>query len=310
MQLSAKARLICIIVAVVFMFGALAGTGAYLIINHINKSNALLSETTYDLGNLVDTSDKSKLDTTTVTKILDILGDYNGSTIRTAANLKSLNANKPIVFQMGEINGNKIYWEAVYQTGAVLTIWMTNPYTAEWFNDKDYAMKNPDLAGYDKGKYDDLGNYSQSGLRDVTKGIYTEQSQLFPAISSIVVSPSEALPDPNNEADKGIDWQKDCTSTAGVGQPDTGYAHHNGLQSANGTGSYTTWTWDSTAYNDKFWIPSYYEVFGKNTGKNNWTFDGGLWALTADDIKFSQTSNGLNGVSGVGSYCWLRSGSL
>ncbi len=302
-----RIRLMSIVISIVLLCSAVIGLTTYLVINEINKGNALQNSANYTIGNLL--SGNNAINADTVNKLTTMLGNFSGE--RNAATIKTLNtesAGNPIVFQMGEVNGNPIYWQVVYQTGDAITIWMTEPYTAEWYNDEGYAMKNPDLAGYETGIHDEVANYSASGLRDVTNGIYTEMSTNFPIISTFITSPSNAVTDTSTGV-KGISWQ--------TTQPDTRYssnyyAHHQGLQSVSNTGYYTSWPWPATTsadnpYNDEFWIPSHYEVI--TTSSSSSTFTGGKWGLTSAEAGFSQTSNGLNGVSGVGSNCWLRSGS-
>ena len=296
MKISAKARLISIIVAVVFMFGALAGTGAYLIVNHIN-GNAITSSNFTSIGNMISSTNNSLVDYNTYSALMTKLGNNTTSTRKKSA----INGGTPIVFQMGTVPGTStpIYWEVVYQTGDTITVWMTQPYSREYFNRDGATQSDGMFNGTTQTDYDQLGNYSRSTLRYATKAIYTELNSTYSVFSKVVKSPQDA----------NIQWQKDCTSTAGVGQPDakynsSNYSHHNGLQSQNGTGSYTSWTWDGTAYDDEFWIPSFYEVY--NTSTSSSTFNGGLWGLSSTDVAFTNTR--LDNNATANGYCWLRSG--
>ena len=105
MQLSAKARLVSIIVAVVFMFGALAGTGAYLIVNHLNNTKALNNETNTDInsyiGNMISSTNNSLVDYNTYSALMTKLGNDTTSTRKKSA----INGGTPIVFQMGTVPG-------------------------------------------------------------------------------------------------------------------------------------------------------------------------------------------------------------
>ena len=296
MQISAKARLISIIIAVVFMFGALAGTGAYLIINHIN-GNAITSSNFTSIGNMISSTNNSLVDYNTYSALMTKLGNDTTSTRKKS----EINGGTPIVFQMGTVNGNPVYWEVVYQTGDTITVWMTQPYSWEYFNYGGRTQSDGMFNGTTQTDYGRLGNYSRSTLRYATKAIYTELNSTYSVFSKVVKSPQDA----------NIQWQKDCTSTAGVGQPDITYvnytshkAHHNGLQSQNGTGSYTSWTWDGTAYDDEFWIPSYYEVFNNSTSSSS--INGGLWGLSDTDRAFTNTR--LDNNATANGICWLRSG--
>ena len=298
MQITPKARLISIIVAVVFMFGALIGTGAYLIVNHIN-GNAIISSNFTSIGNMIKSGDNDFIDNATYQALMTALGNDTTSTRKKSA----INGGTPIVFQMGTVPGTStpIYWEVVYQTGDTITVWMTQPYSREYFNRDGATQSDGMFNGTTQTDYDQLGNYSRSTLRYATKAIYTELNSTYSVFSKVVKSPQDA----------NIQCQKDCTSTAGVGQPDITYvnntsykAHHNGLQSQNGTGSYTSWTWDGTAYDDEFWIPSYYEVFNNSTSSSS--INGGLWGLSDADRAFTNTR--LDNGATADTYCWLRSG--
>ena len=55
MQITPKARLISIIIAVVFIFSVLAGTVAYFVINHLNNANATTQSADDTIGNLFNT---------------------------------------------------------------------------------------------------------------------------------------------------------------------------------------------------------------------------------------------------------------
>ena len=284
----------------------------------------VLSDKELSIGNILN-EDGTSINTETVTKLNEILGDNPANNERTAADIKALNNGLPLIFEMGSVFNETtqqnvpIYWQVVYQTGDAITIWMTEPYTADRFNGnsetRQLQTKNLNLirehidnnyAAYSEWSY--LGNYSQSDLRTLTRAIYADMidTDAFPIINNFIVSPQEA----------NISWQYDCTD-----QIDSGYSHHNGMYNSNGTNSYTSWSWDSAVYNDKFWIPSYYEVF-YDENEENWTFDGGKWALSKSEIEYasgddSQSTLALDGTvyspsnngDAVFTYlCWLRSG--
>ena len=153
MKISAKTRLICLIVALVFALGSLVGTGTYLLINHINNSKALNNETDTStnsyIGNMISSTDNSLVDYDTYSALMTKLGNDTTSTRKKSA----INGGTPVVFQMGTVPGTStpIYWEVVYQTGDTITVWMTQPYTTGQFNPSSTD-----------GSYLYNGNYSSS----------------------------------------------------------------------------------------------------------------------------------------------------
>ena len=157
MQISAKTRLVCLIVALVFEVCAFVGTGTYLIINHINNAKALDSETSYNIGNMISNTNNSLIDYDTYSALITKLNNDTTST----RNKSQINGGIPIVFQMGEINGNPIYWEVVYQTGNTITVWMTQPYTAEYFNNNGNTQIDGVFSGEVQTSYT-YANYSGS----------------------------------------------------------------------------------------------------------------------------------------------------
>ena len=161
MKISARARLISIIVAVVFMFGALAGTGAYLIVNHINKSNALKGGSS--IGDIIDTSNRSIVNYSVYAALMDRLGSRTGG----ATTLE--NGGMPIVFEMA---GEE--WQVVYrdpEDDDIITVWMTEPYTTSKFGSND--------------------TYSSSTVRTTVNNYYTTQVATYTAMSSFVRTPNQ-----------------------------------------------------------------------------------------------------------------------
>ena len=315
MQLSAKARLISVIVAVVFMAGALIGSGVYLIVNHINKANATRETTLSISGNLYNTD--GSLNANAVSQFVDKLdfvtsgGTYTSPKIADNAKVTATNS---FIFQMGYYvspsgvmdTSKPITWQAVYARNGYLTIWMTKNYTVSDYNDynANVSTSSPfsDYSG--NAPYSEHSNYSKSVLRDVTNNIYDLIAAKLNNFSTIVRSPNEA----------NATWQ--ATQTEDVYTWGSSYYdHHNGLKSYSG--KYTGWAqnlWDSTnpPYNDKFWIPSSVEVFNQSA-TNGVQVNNGLWGLTATDRAFSTVRLDTNtstssSSSGYSNYCWLRSG--
>ena len=163
MQISAKARLVSLIVALVFMAGALIGSGTYLIINHINKLNAITSSNFTSIGNMISSTNNSLVDYNTYSALMTKLGNDTTSTRKKS----QINGGTPIVFQMGTVPGTStpIYWEVVYQTGDTITVWMTQPYTAEYFNNNGATVSNGVFSGATQTDYDYENGYSRSTLR-------------------------------------------------------------------------------------------------------------------------------------------------
>ena len=292
MQLSAKARLVSIIVAVVFMFGALAGTGTYLIINHIKNANAITSGNYTSIGNLLN-SDGS-INSTTVNTLMSKLGNDTTSTRKKS----SINGGTPVVFQMGTVPGTStaIYWQVVYQTADIITVWMTQPYTN--------AIFNPDSDENGSNLYNN--NYSMSILRQNALRIFDDLSAAYPVLNDIVKSPQDA----GNVAS----WQESQANAYTTSTSWWSITNGLGINVNSGGASGTTsdkndrnpynWAWYS-CMGDKFWIPSSYEVFNtsiSSTGSTN-----GLWGLNATDLSFTTTTLKTGAST---SYCWLRSGSL
>ena len=330
MKISAKTRLICIIVAVVFAFGALVGTGTYLIINHINNAKATTQSADTTIGNLFNTD--GSLNATNVGKFLTKLQytSITSSTTLTSPQIASRTGNSgSFVFQMGyfldssgAINTSKpINWQATYLHNNYLTIWMTQNYTVSFFNagTTTIATGNNPFAPYttaagNKPSYvTNNSNYSASILRDTNKKIYNLLADKLPSFDTIIVSPDTAADYPNATQDSD-NWQYE--------QDDTYfsysyYGHHNGLgieTSSYNWSSGTTTTW-SSCMDDKFWAPSQYEIFNTEAGSSNYSQENGLWGLFATDrtpnpVRLDTNTSTSSSSTGYSQYCWLRSGSL
>ena len=311
MIITSKTRLICLIVALVFMAGALIGSGTYLIINHINKSNATTSTDYIIEGNLYNTN--GTINNQAMIDFLDAIGYIDNpndtgtyKSYQIATRNTATTSGNTVVFKMGyytEKNGTSTYttdlvWQATYLWNGYLTIWMSSPYTTDYFN-----KGSSDASGWGNDtSYSDYSNYSRSTLRDITNNIYTALSTSLDSFSSFIVSPSEA----------NATWQ--ATQTEDVYTYSSSYYdHHNGLKSYSG--KYTGWDqdlWDSgettSPYNDKFWIPSSVELFNQTSGGSAQT-NNGLWGLSAADRGYGTGSGTQTAYDGsTNSSCWLRSG--
>ena len=301
MQLSARVRLVSLIVALVFMAGALIGSGTYLIINHINKLNAITSSNFTSIGNMISSTNNSLVEYNTYSALMTKLGNNTTSTRKKSA----INGGTPIVFQMGTVPGTStpIYWEVVYQTGDTITVWMTQPYTAEYFNNNGATVSNGVFSGATQTDYDYENGYSRSTLRQATQRIYSDLNTAYPVFSKVVKSPSNA----------GVSsWQ---SSQNNARYSSSYWSITNGLGTNSNSGSASSgdindrnpysWSW-SSCMSDMFWIPSHYEVCNTSTSGSG-SSTNGLWGLSTTDSAFTTTT--LKGSVSV-SYCWLRSGSL
>lgn len=175
------AKATSIIICIIFIASALIVAGVILIVNHINKSNALLNDSPRNyIGNLFDGA--NALSASTYNNLITELGTYNTNTIKQQ---NDINEGVPIVFQMGTApNGNPIEWQVVYQYGDIITIWMTDIYTSAEFSPTGPANTN----------------YSTSSVRNVVQDIYEMiQSQNTLIDNCIVSTDNNRLPEEYKE---------------------------------------------------------------------------------------------------------------
>ena len=160
MQISVKARLISIILAVVFISAALIGTGAYLIVNHLNKTIALSGNYT----SIGDIFNGSSFNAGVCATLIDRIGDDNGGQ-------SNLYNGTPIVFTMAGAE-----WQVVYrdtsENNDIITVWMTEPYTSDTFNSSSY-------------------NYSGSHIQTNLTNYYNSKLSAYSMLSQIVVTPDD-----------------------------------------------------------------------------------------------------------------------
>ena len=298
------------------------------------KTNAVDTANALDIGNILS-DDGASVNASVLSALATAVGGLYSNGETTETKKTDLNNGQTIIFQMGTAFNKPVKWQVVYRTGNYVTAWMTDCYTNEYFNSKNTAPLNSDLAGYSTSSYETDANYSKSILRDVTNGIYTSLVSASPAIAELVVSPAEA----------SIEWQKtqpavidywsyypddssqdlhDSAVTSGL-QSNTNNGDIDYINTENGCGikdpldtNPLNFDWDSTAYNDKFWIPSWYELFNTETLPNlettpyiydndndttieNWN---GLWGLSG--TVFAHSTTNLDG-STANYYSWSRS---
>ena len=196
MQISAKTRLICLIVALVFALGSLIGTGTYLIINHINNSKAMpdseVSSTELKTnifntdGTINATAAQALLEAVGYYKYMNDTGTYKAHQIRSRTSSTGTDATSnpddAIIFPMGYDgtdgkSGESIYWQATYLHDNYLTIWMVKGYTnSAW-----------DSSGYEVS-YNSYANSTIQNYLDYTLwGTLTQDSSI---LQSIFVLPS------------------------------------------------------------------------------------------------------------------------
>ncbi len=296
----AKSKIISIILTIIFCVSAITcgivfgvsksqpQTGAY------NGTETSLSGY---IGNLL-TSD-GKVNETTYNSLISKVGAIGS--VSSTKKSSSINSGTPVVFQMGTVGGNPVYWQVTYRTKDYITVWMTRPYTLEYFNNDGKTYASGVFAGTTKTDYDQLGNYSRSTARQATQQIYTSMNSINSVLSQIVASPSAMA------SATGTSWQ---ATQADTKYSSSNYGHHNGMQSYSGS-YYSSWTWDNTVYNDKFWLPSHYEVHYDGVTSYSGHYPGdvdssGLWGLTLVAKGFSRET--FKNSSTKTNYCFLRSG--
>ena len=286
-----KQKIISLVVSCVIALVLVVGGVTFAIVKSKPQSGAVTGTETSASGYIGNLFTSSGINVTTYNSLLSkvgAIGSVSGQVKST-----SINGGTPVIFQMGEINGNPIYWQVVYRTKDYITVWMTRPYTTGEFNPSSTD-----------GSYLYNGNYSTSYLRRDTNSIYTTLSSSYSQFSSIVASPSAMA------SATGTSWQASQANTK-YGSSTTSIT--NGLSTQTSTTNPHSWTWDSTVYNDMFWIPSYYEVHCADTSWSS-SYPGdsdnkvGLWGLSLAEKGFSTAT--FKDSSVTASYCWLRSGSL
>ena len=226
--------------------------------------------------------------------------------------LCTLNGGKPIIFPMGTIPGiNKtIYWEVVYKSGDFITVWMTDNYTVEYFNNNGKTYEDGIWGGNLGTNFGNVANYSQSTLRETVNQIYYDLIEMtaYPLLDYLIVSPQDAM----MVYQQGSAQYNVSTKFRYANTGTTYYSHHNGmLNQTNIDEQYYNWIWDNSVYDDKLWIPSYFEVWNSGGGTvssevGRQYFDGGYWNFSEyENIGFDTlTLDGPNNIS----KSWLRSG--
>ena len=289
MQITPKARLISIIVAVVFMFGALAGTGAYLIVNHLNNAKAT-TQTDTSIDNIFNPN--GTINATAAVDLLEAVGffdnrndtgTYKAHQIRTRNSSTgtdvTANPDATIIFPMGYAgtdgkSGEDIYWQATYLYNNYLTIWMVKNYTNSTWNESSVTVN------YTSYPNSTIQNYLDNTLWSaLTMGSGTLQS--------IFATPAT------------VGYQELKSGTTN----DTSYWY----------GSVYTSRFDNMSttvgQSSYLWLPSFGEVFNNTSSSytSNTSTYTGQWGLNSTDRSFN--TRNYNGTSTTG-YCWLRSGSL
>ncbi|MBO5103273.1 MAG: hypothetical protein J6C13_04205 [Clostridia bacterium] len=292
-----KQKITTLIVSCIIAVALVAGGITWGVISSRPQSGAITgTETSLSgyIGNLLTTN--GDLDVSTYNKLITAVGALGS--VSSTQNSANINSGTPVVFQMGTAAGNPVYWQVTYRTKDYLTIMMTRPYTVEYFNYDGKTYASGMYGGVTQADYDQLGNYSRSTLRQVTQQIYTDMNNSYDIFSEFVVSPSAMA------IATGTSWQE----TQANSKYSSSYnAITNGLKTQTSTTNPHSFTWDSSVYDDKFWIPSFYELY--NTSTSSTSFNGGLWGLSSQSYVGFSTASFLNS-SVTTSYCWLRSGSL
>ena len=314
-------RLSLIIISIILGLAILVGGITAIVVTRPN-SDAATNEVRLFNTNLFQ--DGNTINKENAMKLADLFN--NTSLVLNWQQLCDINNGSPIVFPMGTVPGTNtpIYWEVVYKNGDYITVWMTQSYLNEFYKATAGVIDSTNLALLREhidpsylqvGQYTAEVNYSRSVIRDLTEAIYLDliDTDAYPILSTLVKSPQEA----NQTYQQGDSTYNIPTpfevsiNNSGFGGSTTTvyYSHHNGLQNqTNLDTSYVSLDWDGSAYNDKFWIPSFYEVYNTSTieGEDEgYCFNGGYWNFSSiDDLSY--VNNCLIGETNLSS-CWLRS---
>ncbi len=312
-------------IAVVAIFAlALLVTGCLFTFDRTPASAT--TETTLSVsGNLYDTN--GNLDLDMVTEFLSVLQySADDSLILTSPQIAgrvglASDGSRSFTFQMGyyaDKSGNlntsiPITWQATYLRNGYLTVWMANNYTIDVFNNSNNTNN---ISGWGNGtNYYSIngnriaGNYSYSTAHDITKNIYSAMSTNLDNFSDIIKSPQEA----------GATWQQtQANGNGGYYINNTTWARIailNGMESNSGTDfgltNYTecnphNFPW-SSVYNDKFWLPSVYEIF--STSYSSTSSTNGLWQVNSSSVRQAASSSPYQpDCSNTSQNSWLRSG--
>ena len=229
---------------------------------------------------------------------LDTLNNLlnRGSSVMNYSQLKSLNGGRPIIFPFCDIpsNNNILEFEVVYKNGDIITVMATKPYSESYF--------------YRSARYAD---YSNSTLRTNLNSIFNTLNSSYSILDSVVLSPSEA----GQTYQQGDDtYNRPTQFRRAVGQS-TYYTHHNGLlYETDLDRNYVDIEWNESnpPYYDKFWAPSYYEVWnsgnGSATNDNNTDyFDGGYWGFDSYEDLAIENVLLQNGSTDGDNFYFLRS---
>ncbi|MBQ7977171.1 MAG: InlB B-repeat-containing protein [Clostridia bacterium] len=157
-----RGKIIALILSIIFLFTALVGGSVFLIVKHINKSNALTSYTS--LGDLTP-SGSSKVNTTVYNSLISKLGSKTGT-------VGTLDGGTPIVLTMAGED-----WQVVYRdpnNTDIITVWMCDYYTTAKFNSTT----------------SDGNNYNGSDIQTTVRNYFTTCAGNYPVLNSITVSPS------------------------------------------------------------------------------------------------------------------------
>ena len=119
-------RLSLIIISIILGLSLIAGITTAIVVTQPKTDAYEGAEEDVSIGNLL-AEDGSLRNPATVTILLDKI-DAIGS-VSGVVTAQNINNGNPLIFEMGEVNGNPIYWQVVYRTGDYITVWMCEPYT-------------------------------------------------------------------------------------------------------------------------------------------------------------------------------------
>ena len=340
--MSIKLKITAIVIACILTLSAIAGGIIAIVLNEKNEGEASTNSARLFTTNLFSSgSTVNAVNATILTRLFE-----DSANVLDWQQLCALNGGNPIIFPMGTYpNTNvQIYWEVVYKNSDIVTIWMCQPCesisygktvedsgsifppdvldtlslpniidTARPGNGMTQAQAeflnqySPDYIYYDGG----ISNYSSSYVRAYIMGVYCALVEIFPLIDSLIVSPEYAENTLNY-----IPYQ--------ATQPNTYITEDfwsilNGLKENldSGDGEINENTnlkgseWENSTYQDKFWIPSYYEIYNSSTSLGG-EFNGGYWNFSSlSDLGFDTPTDIIENDftdEKYYNYAWLRSG--
>ncbi|MBQ7977715.1 MAG: InlB B-repeat-containing protein [Clostridia bacterium] len=279
-----RGKIYAIILSIIFLLTALVGGSIFLILNHINKTNATTESPT--ISNNLFNSDGT-INKSGAQQLLDAVGytanpnDTGTYTAHNIAGRTSNNSGSTIIFPMGYINGTSgypLYWQVTYLHNNYLTIWLSKSYTTStWYSEVVEA---------------NYETYASSVVQSyIDNTFFSLVTQGKSALQKIFVTPATAGYQTLSSATTS-DTKYYWGSYMGMLSV---YSYFDNMSTIIGNSSY-------------MWLPSFGEILNNKevSVTNNTTTYTGQWGLNSTDRCF-ETSVYVNASTTVTS-CWSRSG--